>query len=225
MRVTRCQRRQQEMNTNKQTKAPQMWKDCFFGIVDGGSLFPHSRFSKQLSGTACRQDPWIQHWGPYKSSHKFWIPGLIYRCFLLKPCTGEGEWSNIFANPPAKWLPPLNIVEYPGVTGATCCHIIPLCLKSHHSKSGTPGKVVLKGGGGRLPRTEVECSPGTRTGRRSLNVKRCSCSSGPRKSTRASRLSWMELNLLPSAHLFVLCLSALLAQLLSEAWMLLFRRC
>lgn len=111
----------------------------------------------------------------------------------------------MFANPPAKWPPPLNIVEYPGVTGATCCHIIPLCLKSHQSKCATPGKVVLKGGGGRLPRTEAECSPGTRTG---LNVKRCSCCSGACKNTATSRLMWGEESLLPLTHLFVLCPSA-----------------
>lgn len=27
----------------------------------------------------------------------------------------RGEESNIFANPAAKWVPPLNIVEYPGL--------------------------------------------------------------------------------------------------------------
>lgn len=54
------------------------------------------------------------------------------------------EESNIFASPPAKWvLPPQNTVEHPEVMGPCFCHIIPLCLKSHHNKSSW--EVVLNG--------------------------------------------------------------------------------
>lgn len=197
----------------------------FLGIFDVESLLARSRFSKQLSSqrAGTTLDPTLRPRTRAVTSSE--SPGLIYRSFLLKPCTGEGEWSNIFANPPAKWLPPLNIVEYPGVTGATCCHIIPLCLKSHHSKSGTPpGKVVLKGGGGRLPRTEVECSPGTRTGRRSLKGEALQLLLGclVKALQRADCHGWSSISSLQLTSLscaYQLCF----AQLLSEAWMLLFR--
>lgn len=58
---------------------------------------------------------------------------LIY-CFFLWNQYTRREESNIFANGAAKWAPALKIVEYPEVTGAVFCHIIPLCFKRHHSK-------------------------------------------------------------------------------------------
>ncbi|MEQ2245903.1 hypothetical protein ILYODFUR_032825 [Ilyodon furcidens] len=54
------------------------------------------------------------------------------------------EESNIFANSQAKWvLPPQNTVEHPEVMRPCFCHIIPLSLKSHHSKSSW--EVILNG--------------------------------------------------------------------------------
>lgn len=65
------------------------------------------------------------------------------------------------------------------------CHIIPLCLKSHHSKSSR--EVVLNSAVDvadiycTVAETDAECNPGTLSVLCSLKVKKCSCSFGPVK--------------------------------------------
>lgn len=65
--------------------------------------------------------PQIKYRGLYKSSHKFeFKPDLLLH--FIETLYTRREESNIFANPPAKWVSPLNIVEYPGVMGP--CFVI-----------------------------------------------------------------------------------------------------
>lgn len=88
------------------------------------------------------------------------------------------EGGNIFANPPAKWVSPLNIVEYLKVMRP--CSVILYLFALKAITLNLVGKSYQQTGW-MSATMEAECNPGTLSLPCSFNVKKCSCFSDPIK--------------------------------------------